>query len=113
MTFFTFIIAVIIAFIFNSLLNQFKPQIKAFGLRWTYHAQAFFEVHFWQIEDIKRRDRQKKGFKVPKQEFKNVVILRSEVEGDSTSWNVVVKNIELLEYETIKIEQQKHLRIEN
>ena len=109
-----FLIACAIAFIFWQLLDVFKPQIKAFGLRWTYHIQAFFEIHFWQISDIKRRDSQKrKPFAVPVEQLKDVVIIQNRFEPNTTSWKVNVKNIDRIEYETIKIEHQKQLEQEN
>lgn len=97
MTFLTFLIACINAFIFSRLFDYFKPQIKAFGLRWTYHLQAFFEVHFWQIEDIKRRDK-----------IKNKVHVIQEVEAVDAPrawrWEVKVQDIERKEYETIEVD---------
>ena len=96
MKFHIFLIACINACIFWHLLNVFKPQIKAFGLRWTYHAQAFFEIHFYQIEDIKRRDRIKNKVHVI-QEVKAVDAPRA------WRWAVKVQDIERKEYETIEI----------
>jgi hypothetical protein len=96
MTFPIFLIACLNAFIFWQLLDYFKPQIKAFGLRWTYHAQAFFEIHFYQIEDIKRRDR-----------IKNKVTVVQEVRAVDAPrawrWEVKTHNVENKEYETIEI----------
>ena len=99
MTFFIFILAVLNLVIFNMLYTHFmpilKPKFKALGLRWTYHAQAFFEIHFWQIEDIKRRDIKKRTpvpiVEVPKHQIP-----------DSWSWIVKVRNVENLDFETFE-----------
>jgi hypothetical protein len=97
MTFFTFLIACINAVIFWRLLDVFKPQLKAFGLKCTYHAQAFFEIHFYQIEDIKRRDR-----------IKNKVTVIQEVRAVDAPrawrWEVKVQDIERKKYETIEVD---------
>lgn len=97
MTFFTFLIAFANALIFRALFDKFKPNLKAFGLRCTYHAQAFFEIHFYQIEDIKRRDRIKNKVHVV-QEVREVDVPRA------WRWGVKVQNMERKEYETIEID---------
>lgn len=97
MTFYEFLIACINLLVFRALFDKFKPQLKTFGLKWTYHAQAFFEIHFWQIEDIKRRDN-----------IKNKVTVVQDVDRLNAPrawrWDVKVQNMERKEYETIEVD---------
>ncbi len=101
MTFPIFLIACANAFIFWQLLNVFKAQIKALGLRWTYHIEAFCIVHFWTIDQIKQRDLKKRTpVKITEVERKDVP--------RAFKWNVNLQDMETKQYETVEVDLLEH-----
>lgn len=102
MTFFTFLIACLNAYIFSRLFDKFKPQIKRIGLECTYHIEAFCLVHFWTIDQIKQRDLKKRTpLKITEVEYKDVP--------RAFKWNVNLHNMERKEYETVEVQVYDNL----